>query len=679
MADRRLAAVSAEPGSRDATSGLDAERNGRILIVDDNRAIHEDFRRVLRGDGGDADLDALHEQLFGAGGAAPGRSFELDSAYQGDEALEMARTARSAGRPYALAFVDVRMPPGMDGVETTRRMLEEDAEIGVIVCSAYSDHRWEDMAAAFGDTDRVLILKKPFDTIEVRQLAHALQRRWELARVATLRVDQLAAMVDAQTRELRAANAKLEMEAAKREQMLRELGESHEQIRLLAYHDGLTGLPNRRRFNELLERSLARARRSGSELAVLFVDFDNFKRINDSVGHHAADGVLCQLAELLGQIVRTSDVVSLQRADDEDAVVSRLGGDEFVILLPCARDRFTPGLVAQRVLWHMSRPMRAGEHELFVTASIGIATFPDDGESGEVLLRNADAAMYHAKQLGKAGYQYYSEAMNAASIERLALDSGLRRALAEDQLSLHYQPQVELSSGRIIGAEALLRWHDPQRGDISPATFIPLAEETGLILPISEWAMNQACFQAIEWQREGLPAVPISVNVSGVQFSRQDLCGVVRRALALSGLDPMLLGIEITETAMMSVRERAVDLLRDLRQLGIRIALDDFGTGYSSLSYLKRFPIQVLKIDRSFVSEIVADPHTASITEAITRMAHVLGLRVVAEGVETDQEVELLRRWGCDAIQGWYYSAAVPSERFVELLARGTLNASPGR
>jgi diguanylate cyclase (GGDEF)-like protein len=679
MADGRLAAVSAEPGPRDATSGLDAERNGRILIVDDNRAIHEDFRRVLRGDGDDADLDALHEQLFGGGGAAPARSFELDSAYQGDEALEMARTARGAGRPYALAFVDVRMPPGMDGVETTRRMLEEDAEIGVIVCSAYSDHRWEDMAAAFGDTDRVLILKKPFDTIEVRQLAHALQRRWELARIATLRVDQLAAMVDAQTRELRAANAKLEMEAARREQMLRELGESHEQIRLLAYHDGLTGLPNRRRFNELLDRSLTRARRNGTELAVLFVDFDNFKRINDSVGHHAADGILRQLAELLGQIVRTSDVVTLQRADDEDAVVSRLGGDEFVIMLPCARDRFTPGLVAQRILWHMSRPMRAGEHELFVTASIGIATFPDDGESGDVLLRNADAAMYHAKQLGKAGYQYYSEAMNAASIERLALDSGLRRALAEDQLSLHFQPQVELGSGRIIGAEALLRWHDPQRGDISPAAFIPLAEETGLILPISEWAMNQACFQAIEWQREGLPAVPISVNVSGVQFSRQDLCGVVRRALALSGLDPMLLGIEITETAMMSVRERAVELLRDLRLLGIRIALDDFGTGYSSLSYLKRFPIQVLKIDRSFVSEIVADPHTASITEAIIRMAHVLGLRVVAEGVEADQEVELLRRWGCDAIQGWYYSAAVPAERFAELLARGTLSAPAGR
>jgi diguanylate cyclase (GGDEF)-like protein len=678
MPDPLLAASSAEPAPRGTTPGLDAERNARILIVDDNRAIHEDFRKVLRGDEADANLDALHEALFGAGGAAPPRSFELDSAYQGDEALQMARKARTEGRPYALAFVDVRMPPGMDGVETTRRMLEEDAEIGVIVCSAYSDHRWEDMAAAFGDTDRVLILKKPFDTIEVRQLAHALQRRWELARLATLRLDQLAAMVDARTRELRAANAKLEMEAARREQMLRELGESHEQIRMLAYHDGLTGLPNRRRFNELLDRSLSRARRNGTELAVLFVDFDNFKRINDSVGHHAADGVLVQLAELLGQIVRTSDVVNLQRADEEDAVVSRLGGDEFVILLPCARDRFTPGLVAQRILWHMGKPVRAGEHELFVTASIGIATFPDDGDSGDVLLRNADAAMYHAKQLGKAGYQYYSEAMNVASLERVALDAGLRRALAEDQLSLHYQPQVELGSGRILGAEALLRWHDPQRGDISPATFIPLAEETGLILPISEWAMNQACFQAMEWQRDGLPAVPISVNVSGVQFSRQDLCGVVRRALALSGLNPTLLGIEITETAMMSARERAVELLLNLRAVGVRIALDDFGTGYSSLSYLKRFPIQVLKIDRSFVSEIESAAHTASITEAIIRMAHVLGLRVVAEGVESAGEVELLTRWGCDAIQGWYYSAAVTAERFGELLAQGTLSASRG-
>jgi diguanylate cyclase (GGDEF)-like protein len=675
MAEPRNAAAS---DAAPPAPGIAIARNGRILLVDDNRAIHEDFRKVLGTDAGDSDLDALHEELFGAAEPSRAQRFELDSAFQGDEGLQMARAARRDGRPYALAFVDVRMPPGIDGVETTRRLLAEDADIGIVVCSAYSDHRWEEMAAAFGDTDRVLILKKPFDTVEVRQLAHALERRWELAQLASLKLDELETLVNARTGELRAVNTKLESEAEKREQMLRELAESHEQIRVLAYHDGLTGLPNRRRFNELLDEALSRARRTAGEVAVLFVDFDNFKRINDSVGHHAADILLRQLADLLRQIVRSTDVVSLQRADEEDAVVSRLGGDEFVILLPSTRDRFTPGVVAQRILWYLSQPMRAAEHELFVTASIGIATFPEDGESGEMLLRNADAAMYHAKQLGKAGYQYYSEAMNAASAERLALEGGLRRAIEQEHLELHYQPQVDPLTGRIIGAEALLRWNDPQRGYVSPATFIPLAEETGLILAMSEWTLNQACFQATEWQRAGLPAVPISVNVSGVQFSRQDLCGMVRRALALSGLAPALLGVEITETAMMSVRERAVTLLQELRALGVRISLDDFGTGYSSLSYLKRFPINTLKIDRSFVSEILSDAQTASITEAIITMAHVLGLRVVAEGVEQAGEVELLTRWKCDVIQGYYYSRPVPAEQFSALLASGTLGR-PGQ
>jgi diguanylate cyclase (GGDEF)-like protein len=347
MAEPRSAAAS--DGAPEAP-GIAIGRNGRILLVDDNRAIHEDFRKVLGTDSGDSDLDALHEELFGAAEPSRAQRFELDSAFQGDEGLQMARAARRDGRPYALAFVDVRMPPGIDGVETTRRLLAEDADIGIVVCSAYSDHRWEEMAAAFGDTDRVLILKKPFDTVEVRQLAHALERRWELAQLAALKLGELETLVDARTGELRAVNTKLESEAEKREQMLRELAESHEQIRLLAYHDGLTGLPNRRRFNEILDEALARARRTSGEVAVLFVDFDNFKRINDSVGHHAADIVLRQLAELLRQIVRSTDVVSLQRADEEDAVVSRLGGDEFVILLPSTRDRFTPGVVAQRIL-----------------------------------------------------------------------------------------------------------------------------------------------------------------------------------------------------------------------------------------------------------------------------------------------------------------------------------------
>jgi EAL domain-containing protein (putative c-di-GMP-specific phosphodiesterase class I) len=330
-------------------------------------------------------------------------------------------------------------------------------------------------------------------------------------------------------------------------------------------------------------------------------------------------------------------------------------------------------VVARRILHQLARPIRAGEQEVIVSASIGVATFPEDGATAEVLIRNADSAMYHAKQQGKAGYLYYSEAMNVASVERLTLESGLRRALEQDRLELHYQPQIDLVSGRVIGAEALLRWKDPERGYISPATFIPLAEETGLILTIGEWVINRACQQAMEWQRAGLMGIPISVNVSGAQFSRQNLSNIVARALDSSGLQPALLCIEITETAMMAVPDRAVELLQQLRALGVRLSLDDFGTGYSSLSYLRRFPISTLKIDRSFVCEVLTDEHTASITEAIIGLAHVLGLRVVAEGVEQQAQISLLRRWGCDSVQGYYYSPALPAPRFAEFLASASV------
>ena len=668
--------------SMSGTVRLLVEPNRRILIVDDNRAIHDDFRKILVGDGPQhADLNALHEQLFGGADApAPAaEAFEVDSAFQGEEALEKVAAARAADRPFALIFIDVRMPPGMDGIQTTARLLELDPDVGIVICSAYSDHSWEEMTAAFGTTDRVLILKKPFDTVEVRQLAHALRRRWELARLATLRVDDLTAVIDAQTRELKAANEALQQEAAAREDALRRLGESNEQIRALAYQDGLTGLPNRRLLNEHLEKVLARARRKSTEFAVLFIDVDNFKLINDTVGHHAADQVLRQLADTLNVLIRSDDVLGLY-TDGEidlaatitiepivDSVLSRLGGDEFIILLPDTRDRFAAGAVARRVLKHLEQPIRVDGHEVFVTASIGIATFPEDGLSTEILIRNADTAMYHAKQQGKAAFQYYSAAMNAASVERLTLESGLRRALEDKSLELHYQPQVDARTGRIVGAEALLRWQHPQRGWISPQTFIPIAEDSGLILPVGEWVLNEACRQAAEWQRAGLAPIPIAVNVSGVQFRRQDLCALVGAALAKHEVDPAFLRIEITETVIVSVRDRAIELLAELRALGVGLALDDFGTGYSSLSYLKSFPITQLKIDRSFVAEMLTDHTTASIVEAIVSMTRILGLNVLAEGVEDHSQFAFLRELGCDAVQGFYVSAAVPAADFAAM------------
>jgi diguanylate cyclase len=667
--------------------------NRRILIVDDNRSIHEDFGKILGlSRGGRADLDALEAELFGAAEDEPAsEGFELDSAYQGDEALEKVKAALECDKPYALLFVDVRMPPGLDGIETTARLLEQDPEVGIVICSAYSDHSWEEMTEAFGTTDRVLILKKPFDTVEVRQLAHALQRRWELARLAALRVEDLTAVIEAQTRELKAANEALKREAALREDALRRLGESHEQIRALAYQDGLTGLPNRRLLNEHLEKVLARARRKSTEFAVLFIDVDNFKLINDTIGHQAADEVLKKLAASLTELVRSDDVMGLYLEDEidmtatittepiDESVISRLGGDEFIVLLPDTRDRFAAGTVARRILKHLEQPFVAQGHEVFVTASIGIATFPEDGLTTEILIRNADTAMYHAKQQGKAAFQYYSAAMNAASVERITLESGLRRALEDDGLELHYQPQVDVRTGRIVGAEALLRWHHAERGFISPSTFIPIAEDSGLILAIGEWVIDTACRQAVEWQRAGLPKLPVAVNVSGVQVRRQDLCGIVRSALAATGLDPQLLRIEITESVIVSVRDRAGELLAQLRDLGVTLALDDFGTGYSSLSYLKSFPINMLKIDRSFVAEMLTDHTTASIIEAIISMARILGLNVLAEGVEDQSQFAFLKQLGCDGVQGFYVSRPIPATEFAKLLGSfdGTRLAEP--
>ena len=658
------------------------EHNRRILIVDDNRAIHDDFRKILEPAPGTRDeLAALDAELFGTAAVTPDEGFELDSAYQGEEAIEKVRRARAEGRGYALLFIDVRMPPGIDGIQTTARLLREDEDVGIVICSAYSDHSWEEMTAAFGRTDRVLILKKPFDTVEVRQLAHALQRRWQLSRLAALKVQDMTVVIDAQTRELRAANEALKNEAALREDALRRLGESNEQIRALAYQDGLTGLPNRRLFNEHLEKVLGRSRRKGAEFALLFIDIDNFKLINDTIGHQAADQVLRNLADSLNALIRTDDLLGLYTGEKFDAtttitvepigdsVLSRLGGDEFIVLLPDTRDRFAAGTVARRILNHLEAPIRVDRHEVFVTASIGIATYPEDGLSSEILIRNADTAMYHAKQEGKAAFQYYSAAMNAASVERLTLETGLRHALEDDGLALHYQPQIDIRTGQIIGAEALLRWQHPLRGYISPQTFIPIAEDSGLILPIGEWVLERACKQAAAWQRAGLPRIPISVNVSGVQFQRQDLAELVRANLAACALDPATLCIEITETVIVSARERAIALLHQLRELGVGLALDDFGTGYSSLSYLRSFPIDTLKIDRSFVAEMLTNHTTASIIEAIISMTRILGLRVVAEGVEDQAQLSFLQKIGCDAVQGFYISGAVPADDFAKLLA----------
>jgi len=646
------------------------ERNRRILVVDDNRSIHDDLHEILGGGPRRSRLEVLHAELLGRDVSRDDGTFELDSAFHGEEALDRVRIARRANRPYALAFVDMCTGSGLAGIETAASLLKEDPELAVVLCSANFDCSWEEISEALGNTDRVVILKKPFDPVEVRQLAHALQKRWELARELATRVENLEAIVAERTRELEASNEKLRCEAAAREQAMRKLAETNERIKALAYQDGLTGLPNRRLLDEHLEKVLARARRKGTEFAVLFIDFDNFKLINDTVGHQAADGVLKQLAESLSDVIRMEDMLSYADTESDiettislepitDSVLSRLGGDEFVVLLPETRDRFAAGAVANRILKHLERPIPTEKGDLVVTASIGIATYPHDGQTGDELIRNADTAMYHAKQQGKAAYSYYAEEMNAASVERLKIESRLRCALEEDRLELHYQPRVELATGRLVGAEALLRWHDDELGDVEPAKFIPVAEDSGLIFPLGEWVLEHACRQAAAWRREGLGPVTVAVNVSAMQVSRHQFPDIVARALERSGLAPELLELELTETAVAFLRDRAEEVLGELHELGVRLSLDNFGTGQSSLGQLKRFPLAAIKVDRGFVAGFGRDPAAASVAEAAIAIARTFRLVSIAEGVESPTQAEILTKLGCHFAQGEYFGTAV--------------------
>ncbi|MGB5298955.1 MAG: EAL domain-containing protein [Thiogranum sp.] len=461
------------------------------------------------------------------------------------------------------------------------------------------------------------------------------------------------------------------------EAMAGSLRKSDEQIRYVAYHDTLTGLPNRAMFQEYLSHVIAHARRTQTQFALLFLDIDDFKRINDTLGHETGDLLLQEVAERLANCLRDTDYVARMGGFDEpDEFLARLGGDEFIMLLPDISDQHAPGALAHRLIKALSQPFSMSEHDYYVTASIGVTLYPVDGEEGAELIKNADIAMYHAKEQGKNNYQYYLESMNALAHERLSLEHKLRRALENNELCLHYQPQVEAASGRIVGVEALLRWFDPDQGLIPPDVFIPVAENSGLILPIGEWVINEACRQNKAWQKAGLEKIVVSVNISGIQFARQNVPEVIEAALQKSRLLPAFLETEITESVIMDQPERAVKQLSALRELGIGIALDDFGTGYSSFSYLHRFPIDTLKIDRSFISDICKKIEHAEIVAAIIAMSHILKLRVIAEGIEDEDQLHLLVARDCDIIQGYLFSRPLPAEELTQLLARPTLRTA---
>ena len=428
------------------------------------------------------------------------------------------------------------------------------------------------------------------------------------------------------------------------------------QIEQQASFDALTGLANRRLLNDRLTQAIARAQRTHEGVAVAFIDLDNFKIINDSFGHEVGDKLIKEMAQRLGTCVRQSDTVA------------RLGGDEFVLLLTRHGTQLDLENTLQRVQNSVAQPWVFGRREFQVTSSCGVALFPSDGSNAESLLRNADAAMYRAKAKGRNNLQFFTVELSRAMLARVGIEHRLRNAIARKQLELYYQPRVDVNTGALVGAEALLRWRLPRHGTITPERFIEVAEETGLIVPIGRWALNTACQQAEAWRQAGHRELIISVNVSPRQFRHDDIVQTISSALQSSGLPAQNLQIELTEGLAMHDAEHHIAMLNQIKALGVQIAIDDFGTGYSSLSYLKRFPVDQLKVDRSFVSGLPGDADDAAIVRAIVTLGHQLGLRVVAEGVETEAQNALLRRIGCDEMQGYLFGRPKPATDFAECL-----------
>ena len=813
--------------------------------------------------------------------------FEIDSALQGQDGLAYVERAQAASRPYALAFVDVRMPPGWDGIETIGHLWEADPDLQIVICTAHSDYNWQDISKRLGVSDNLVILKKPFDIIEVSQLAHAMTAKWTSMQQARLRMQELDRLVGERTCELSAANAQRNLLAAaleaaansisitdsagtvvwtnpafsalsgysaeevlganrrllksgvhdgkfyqemwaaissgkvwrgevvnrhkngsfvpeemtitpvasqpggithfiainqditerkqaeeallqaeekyraifedavvgifqatpdgrllnvnrafaamhsyeSPEQLLADISGSvlphfmsashhdewtsvlqkhgtirstevevpckdgarkwllvnvravrnaddvvvnlegtvediterklaQKQVSFLAYYDALTGLPNRTLLQDRLNNALAAARRRGSIAALLFLDLDRFKIINDSLGHSFGDLLLKQVATRLKNETREQDTVA------------RVGGDEFIIVLSSVDSMAELESVAARIVESVSGEFIVKGRPLGITCSLGISVFPEHGQDGETLIKNADSAMYCAKERGCNGFCFFTDEMNTRVMERLTLENSLRSAIDREELFLVYQPQVNIASGEVTGLEALVRWQHPVLGLVMPDKFIKVAENCGLITAIGEWVLKTACSQIRKWQFEGLLVVPVAVNVSAVQFRQEGFSELIKHVLQETGLDPQYLELELTESLLLSNADMMFGVLKDLKDMGLRLVIDDFGTGYSSLSYLRQFPVTKLKIDRSFIRDVAVNSDDAAITMAIINMAKGLSLKVIAEGVEDEAQLSFLREHGCDEFQGYYFSRPLNVEYVARVLKR---------
>ena len=614
----------------------------RVLIADDEAEVRHAYRDILS----DADMSGetavfrnLRERLFTKPAAeqvvrklsSPNTIFAPVFCEGAEAAVAAVRDAVAAEEPFAVAFLDMRMPPGPDGVWAAARIRELDPAIEIVLCTAYSDVDPAEMGAIVPPEEKLSYLQKPFHPHEIRQMTISLASKWR----------------------------------------------SEHRIVRLAYFDALTGLPNREQSRNRLASALAAARQQERHVAVLYLDLDNFKRVNDTLGHAVGDELLCLVAARMRNSLRED--AAADQPDPRTNHIARLGGDEFIVILPGIRAEADAAAVAARLICELQQPMHLALHTLVITPSIGIALFPTDGADVDTLLRNADLAMYFAKRKGPGMYAFFNAAMNDAALRRFTLEAKLRGALERGEFTLNYQPQFDVSTGTISGMEALLRWNCDDLGQVAPAEFIPIAEETGLILSIGEWVLRTACRQAKAWHDEGLPVVRMAVNVSGQQFSLKEFPPLVESIIQETGIPPSMLELEITESVVMKDEAWAEQALAQLKALGILLAIDDFGIGYSSFGRLRNFAVDRLKIDQSFMTSLVECSDDRAIAAAIIAMSRTMRINVTAEGVENFPQLLFLQENSCQEAQGFLFSRPLPAAEAKHLLRRAADTTSGSR
>lgn len=735
----------------------------KIIIIDDNPDIHRDFIKILKISKDANSLTDLDETLFGEPSIKNDKNglpaFDIDTASQGEEGIQKIKKALEEGHPYALAFIDVRMPPGIDGIQTIKKIWEFEHEIQVVICTAYSDYSWEETVKTLGVNDNLLILKKPFDVTSVRQLASALTQKWLISKDTKKHTESLNQLVDERTNSLNQSLALLratiesssdgilvlnlqgnvidynkqfvvqfniDANSLKKNKqtyllnhMLEQMREPKKYMKLYhtnlktpdstsihiirfkndrvfecyskphrigadivgrvwsfheiteqvllkdkleyqATHDALTGLPNRSLLLDRMEQGIENAVRNKTKLAVLFLDLDRFKFVNDSLGHDFGDQLLCNISKKLQSLVRKMDTVA------------RLGGDEFVLMLPFSGSNERIIVIVNKILQLFKNPFILSQHKIKITTSIGISIYPIDGTTVNTLINHADLAMYQAKLHGANQCAFYTEKLNETSEHQIQIEMGLQRALDNNEFFLFYQPQFDIKNQKLISLEALLRWNDPDKGLIMPKEFIPIAEQSGLIIPIGEWVIREACQQVIRWHQAGLPFVKVAVNVATKQLRHYNFPNTVKQILDEIHLEPQYLEIEITENVI--VDNEVQKTVIKLKEIGCAIVLDDFGTGSSSLNSLKQLHIDRLKIDQSFVQNITKSRGDEAIIESIIAISHIMNFKVIAEGIETENQIDFLRKKHCDVIQGFLWSKPLPAEELENTIRSGKFN-----